>query len=194
MKSILRYIMCAVTAAALCASCGGSHTPVPLPAAYPRIDVADSTYRVVSGSLPLHFEINTAATVLTDSMAADGTVWLTVGYPAYHSTLYLTFTPVDGEAEARRVTDNRRERMVLNTSGATTMLISLRSPAGFDSEVAVTPAGSATPVQLLSAGNGHIVSGACFLEAATTADPDSVSPIVKALRADLIHAAKTISL
>lgn len=193
MSAHLRYIMCVTAAAALSASCGGGPTPVPLPAAYPRIDVADSIYRAVADSLPVHFEVNTAASVSTDSVGADGTVWLTVSYPSYRSTLYLTFTPVADDAEARAVTANRRERMALNTSDATTMLISLHSPGGFDSEIAVTPAGSVTPVQLLSAGNGYIVSGACFLEAAATADPDSVSPIVKALRADLIHAAKTIS-
>lgn len=185
-RSLLTLAAAALIAAA--ASCSRSaDTAVPRPTAYPRIDIYPASYSPV-GSFPVHLELNSACTVTVDSLRPDGTAWLTASYPAYGAStrLYITVSPADSTVAA-----NRSERMALNTGGSPTELTELTSPGGYRSTVALTPSGSATPVQILSVGDSHIVSGALFLESAASA-PDSVRPIVEAVRDDLIHAAQTL--
>lgn len=167
------------------AACGGTaDTAVPRPVAYPRIAVCDSLFRPVGG-LPVNIEVNAGAVAQVDSVRPDGSVWLTVSYPAYGGAkLYLTLSHATPEVIA-----NRSERLSMNTGGAPTQLTTVVSAAGFESSVALTPAGSAIPVQILSTDGGWALSGAFVLEAAASA-PDSVRPVVEAVRSDLIHAAK----
>lgn len=157
----------------------------PLPTGYPRIALLDSIYRHVE-SLPIYLEVNQGADATIDSVAPDGTVWLTVNYPAYgHTKLFCTISNT-----SHHVVDNRRERMIMNTGSAPGELLELTSPAGFYSTVMLTPAGTATPVQMISVGEKYTLSVAYFLDA--TVRPDSVRPIVEAVHADLIHAAKLL--
>lgn len=185
--------ICSLLAALLVlAACSrSSDTPVPRPVAYPRVPVYDSTYTAVPG-LPLHLELSAHAAAQVDSSHShsNGSIWLNAAYPAYNATLHLTLTPVT-PASAPEVIHNRTERMSLNSGGHPTDVSQLAAPSGFSSQILLTPAGSVTPVQFLSVSPQWVVSGALYLPDAET-NPDSVAPVLQAVRRDLIHAARTI--
>lgn len=182
--------ICSLFAAlSLLAACSHSdHTPVPRSVAYPRVPVYDSAYVAVP-SLPLHLELSANAVTQVDS-AHSGSMWINATYPAYNATLHLTLTPVTPATEAE-VIANRTERMSLNSGVHPTEITQLTSPAGFRSQVLFTPAGSVTPVQILSVSPRWVISGALYHPQADSS-PDSIAPVLRAVRRDLIHTAKTI--
>lgn len=185
--------ICSILAAVLVlAACPrGGDTPVPRPLAYPRMAIYDSVYTALPG-IPLHLELSAHAVTSVDSThsGADKALWLNASYPAYNATLHLTLTPVT-PATAPEVIHNRTERMALNSGGNPTEISELSSLSGFNSQILLTPAGSVTPVQFLSVSPQWVVSGALYLPDAEI-NPDSVAPVLQAVRRDLIHAAQTI--
>ncbi len=170
-------------------SCSRSgDTPVPRPMAYPRIPVHDSVYTAVP-LIPIHFELPTAAHTTIDSSHTES-IWINAAYPAYKATLHCTITPVTGQT-AHEIIRNRTERMSLNTGGHPTEITQLTSPSGYESQILLTPSGTVTPVQFISVSPQWVVSGALYIQPHHSS-PDSVAPILRAVRRDLIHASKTI--
>ncbi len=171
-------------------STAASYTPVPKPAAYPRLPLYD-TAMVVVEQAPIHWLANAQATVTIPdrSVSADGsTRWLNVDYPDYGIILYCTFSHIN-PSERDAVLDNRTERMSLNAGGNRTEIIDLVSDGGFHSSLLVTPHGTVNPLQFLSTdGDRWVVSGTAFLKnAPRPGAEDSIAPAIDAIRADLLR-------
>ncbi len=168
---------------------------VPRRTAYPRLSVPEPYYRPIEG-LPLSFEVNLSTevidTAVTISSAEAGSRWVNVAYPSLGVTIYCTLTPVDS-ASIGDVTDNRIERLSLNTGGAVTELVELINDGGFDCRIAVTRSDSPTPVQFIATDHREwVVSGSAYLEAGRNNNPDSVAPIVDMLERDIRHTVSTL--
>lgn len=167
--------------------------PVPRPTAYPRIQLYDTTY-ITPGNIPVSFQVNAQAIPELQS-AHDSTrhhtaVWLDIIYPAYKATMHCTFTPVDEKSRAA-VRDNRAERMALNLGDNRTERTDLTSVHGtYRTTILSTASHTLTPVQFLSEGPDWIISGALRMDHADRSDPDSIRPIIHAVTADIIHAAR----
>lgn len=163
------------------AACSHRPDPVPKPEAWPRIEAYPEAYsRDIDG-----FAVNDSAVIVP----GDSVGWYTLGYPRYGGArIYLTFTSVD-PSRLGGVVDNRVERMALNSGGGRSELLELRSEGGYDCRLMTTPAGTVTPLQFLACrGDGRVVSGALFVDGASTAQPDSFSPVVVAVGRDLVYA------
>lgn len=167
-----------------------SHT-VPKPEAWPRIEMPAETFtqHEFGGTL---IELNSSATV--SRQEKDGGIWVDVTYPTFNNArLYLTIlTPTSEEALAEAI-ENRRERMELNTGGAVTELTELTSDGGWEGLLAVTRSSLTTPVQLIAHDGHRLLSGALYLNFPPGTPADSVAPIVKTMRRDMLHALKHIS-
>lgn len=132
--------------------------------------------------------LNSSAILETDSLLADGSRWITVCYPRYGVRLYITAAVVSPEKMEGAV-ENRVERMALNSAGQPGELTEFVSSAGVPAKVLVTPRGSAHPVQLIMADDPHgilLTATAVFENPAASANPDSVAPVIEALRRDMI--------
>ena len=174
-------------------SCDSGGRPVPRPEGYPRIALYEAVYRNDSIG-PVISESNAGTAVTERRKGADGTGWLTLAYPRYGATLYLTASPATASTLGG-IIDNRLERISLNIGGATTELTELTGKGGWHGRVTLTPSGSATPLQILATSprGDCVVSGALFLERASTAtSPDSLAPALEAVRDDLIHAVNAL--
>lgn len=179
----------------LLAGCTGNDTNVTVPRryAYPRINVYDKTYREYNDGR-LSFEINSNATTDTDSITKEGARWLTLKYPRYKASLFLTATPVTG-ATLETVLDNRLERMALNVHTSDVRQIDPENPNGFTTMALYTPNGNtSTPVQFLASDSCRwVISGAVFIDdAATTGRSDSIKPVVDSLLEDVEHLLTTL--
>ncbi len=188
MTAPLRQVSMAVAVAAVmivaCVACGRSDAGIPRRLAYPRPVLLDTAMRSVAG-LPVHFEVNAAA---TDTCPQSD--WLDVVYSTYGTTLHVTFSRTDA-AHIAEVKSNRMERMMLNNGDLPAHNTEWRNAAGWDVLVAVT-LGSSTPVQFFATDDSAmVVSGAAFFGKATPID--SVKPYVDAVRDDIVRSMNVLS-
>lgn len=161
---------------------GTSRGGVPLPKAWPRTAVYDSVYTAFDGT---DLEVNAAAV----ASAAEG--GLTVAYPAYHSSLYISDTCADSDSALKSVEANRLERIDLNIGGRRTEMKEVTMPNGVNLRVFVTPQGSLTPLQFLAVGRHRVLSGALAVDRLPVS-ADSVRPTLDAVERDVIHLAKQL--
>lgn len=168
-------------------------TPVPRRRAFPRVQIPDTAFTRLNG-LPLLLSVNKAQPVLTE-MRSDGSVWLTVEYPAYGARILCTFTPVD-ENTIGSVLDNRYERMSLNAGAGTHTMDEFDNPGGYHSSILRSQPTSATPLQFISARRYHprwVVSGSVFFEnASPKTSADSVRPVIEIMHGEVIKMLKSI--
>lgn len=189
-SSAPRIIALCILAAAAAGCSQSDQRPVPRREAYPRIADYGTDYAVPPG-LPLQFKANAKAVASVESRA-DGSVWLSIAYPAYGAKAYCTFTPVDDTSIAQ-VMANRADRMKQNFGSARPDIEEIDGAAGAISTLATSLAVPTTPVQFVGAAPGWVLSGAVFFEGAGPAtSADSIAPMVQAIRADLAKALSDI--
>lgn len=181
----------AVVALAGC-SLGGNDVAVPRPQGYPRISLYPPEYIVAAPVGGLSMEVNSGA-VIDTVRGGDASVWFNILYPGYRAAVYCTYTAVDSRSVAA-VLDNRRERMALNSGGASGELISVENRSGVAGHLLVTPAGAMNPVQFIATdGRRFVLSGAMTFAGDGTVDPDSVAPVVEAVSDDMIRMLQTLT-
>lgn len=168
---------------------------IPRRTAYPRINICDTVY-VKTSLLPIHFEINAEAIATNDSthISTNGGKWINIFYPKYNATLYCTYTPVNA-CTLDQVIDNRIERISLNIGSLTSEITEISNPSGITSKIIYTPESVVTPLQFIATDNlSWVVSGAfSFNEISNNISIDSISPILDAVNADILHSIKNLS-
>lgn len=172
---------------------GVDNATVPRRRAFPRIQAPDTAFTRLTG-LPLQMSANARQPVHTEARA-DGSVWVTVAYPAYDASILCTFTPVD-ESSIARVLDNRYERMGLNAGAGALTVEEFDNTGGYHSSILRSQSASATPVQFISAAAVHprwVVSGSVFFEnASPNTSADSVRPVIDIMHAEVTRMLKSI--
>lgn len=169
----------------------GSDTAIPRRTAYPRIEIYDSAYTAV-GQFPINIEVNENAVAQPDSAhTPSANRWLNIIYPRYNATLHCTYSPVD-TSTISSVMDNRTERMFLNAGDLTSEFTELNTPSGISGSILVTPDSKVTPVQFIATDRKRwVFSGALYFGNALT-DADSIAPVIKAVKRDIIHTIKNL--
>lgn len=155
----------------------------PLPRAYPRIQMPDSTFRAID-STAVPIVVNAGASVSVDRR--PGGEWIDITYPGFpDGRVYLTLSRVGHEAIEAAV-DNRLQRMALNAGSLPGRQTRLVSQGGWEAMMLVTPASISTPVQVLASGPGIMLSGVFHISVPPSTPPDSVAPVVKAVERDML--------
>lgn len=182
------WIIAVVSIIAFSECQGNNDVATPRRTAYPRISLCDTVYKTVD-HLPIKMEINAQATAMRDSTHTEtGSQWVNITYPGYNATIFCTFTPTTATT-FDNVISNRVERISLNIGDAETEITELTTPAGVSAQIAMTLEATVTPVQFIAAEKAHkwVLSGALYFNKSTAISADSVAPIVKAVRNDVIH-------
>lgn len=198
MRSALIVISLAATFI-LTASCGGDKPTtddhiVARPVAYPRPALCDTIY--ADRNLPAGFTVNASALTVdrtpSDKNGDTDSRWIDIVYPTYQATIHCTFIAIDS-ADSRRngILLNRNERMMLNLGDNFAEQTELTSHNGAETLILSTTGATLTPIQFLSVTPRWILSGALQFDAASV-KPDSVMPIVDAVKTDIIHAARRL--
>lgn len=189
---LTRIFLCTIASVVLyaCTEQESGSIGVPLPKAYPRVALYDTIYR--DAGLPMDFQVN-ANTVISNTKHQESkseNQWIDISYPAYGLTLHCTFIPID-ESTRDHVTANRLERMSLNIGDSYAEQTELTNTNGCSTVIINTFGRTMTPLQFLSIGEKWIISGAAKFVADSVA-PDSVRPLIEAVKTDIIHAAKSL--
>ncbi len=196
--TIIRLAMMVMLTMAMngCGNNSADSNPIPRRKAYPRIDLYEPTYatQVVNG---VKFNVNAGTQITTpDTVTANHGVWFNITYPRYQAVIHCTLTQTSSTTDMDRILDNRAERMALNTGGAYTEVTDIipERPHGFTAQMLVTPAGSVTPIQFLASdGRSHVLSGSMTFRTREKADADSISPIISAVKTDVVELLKSLS-
>lgn len=167
---------------------GSSETAVPRRTAYPRIELYDTSYKMVD-ELPVELWVNRSADVSRGSHDGKSDKnWINVHYPRYGATLYCTYTSLTTSTASTAI-DNRIERMSLNAGDLSTEISRLPLPEGGDATLLVTPESRVTPIQFLATDSvTFMVSGALSFDGRQEVVADSVRPILDAVKNDVLHA------
>lgn len=170
--------------ALLVTACGGDRPPVPRPRAFHRIEIPAAVYdTITAGGLTL---LTNSAARIIEKPAEGNSKWIDITYPGMgNATVFCSITEVT-PSTAAAVTDNRLERMALNSGGNRSELTEFITPSGFSCRLMTTPSGTATPVQFLAVGESTVVSGVLMVNVATGFRPDSIAPVVDAVGRDMI--------
>lgn len=185
MRSLLPVFFLTMVCLGGC-SAGNDSSAVPRRRAFPRVQAPDTAFTQLTG-LPLLMSVNESQPVQIENRA-DGSVWITVRYPAYDASILCTFTPVD-ESSIARVLDNRYERMKLNAGAGSITVREFENSGGYHSGILRSQAASATPVQFISSGTGSpqwVVSGSVFFEKISpSTSADSVRPVIDIMQGEV---------
>lgn len=183
----MRFWLTAATLILLTACGGRERHAVPLPEAYPRIEMPPALY-TVADTLLTPLTINAAATV--KAIDRDGSQWIDISYPGIDILrIYLTVSRFSN-LDMPLAIDNRLERMTLNTGGAPGQRTTLTSDNGWDCLLLSTPSVTTTPVQLLATRPGLLLSATAHLSTGASTPPDSIAPIVEAVERDMLEMLK----
>lgn len=180
---VMRFVI-VILLSVIVAACnkGNQETPVPRREAFHRIDIPAAQYTTVTmGDRELF--INESI----DSVKREDVNWLTLVYPRNLATVYITATPLAGQA-VDEVIDNRVERLSLNTGGAPTEVMPIPNPGGYDARLIVTPHSSPTPVQFIATDHRNVmISGSALVPGIATVTTDSLMPVVEMLERDITY-------
>lgn len=184
-----KLLIASAVVAALLSGCGKKDDMrVPLPYAYPRPNLPDTVMTPAAGT-PLHFLVNAQAK--TD-VPRPG--WLNVAYPELGATIHVTFTATNPD-DVWEVKDNRMERLLLNAGERAVDFSEFTNAAGFY-VAAATSEGALTPLQFIASDDSAwVVSGAVYFDSPGAAsNPDSIRPVVQAIRRDLLRSLSSIEI
>ncbi|MDE7153671.1 MAG: hypothetical protein K2O00_04400 [Muribaculaceae bacterium] len=174
-------------------SCGGgeSENAVPRRYAYPRPALYPQTY-VSAGGAP-SLSLNAGAEIVADSLLNNGSRWVTVDYPHYNGSIYITFLATT-PAEFHREFENRMERIGLNAGAGSMESVTVASEGGgFRGELFSTRGESVSPVQFLAYNKDLtlLTYGTFnFRQGVDVTRTDSLAPVINAVRNDMIHLLK----
>ena len=173
------------------ASCSND-APTPRRYAYPRVDTYPQQYSSIVISPDVNIEVNTAARIVTDSVADADTRWITLSYPKYKANLYITVNKCNSKSQLQDVIANRVQRISLNTGGKDFEQVDLQSEADFKSKIFTIRGVGTNPVMFIASNHRNcVVSGSLyFLDSNAVAKVDSIVPIIDAVSNDIIHLAK----
>lgn len=167
--------------AVIAASCGDrGHAPVPRRTAYPRMQLLDTVMRSAEVAPGCSLAVNACAETVSPRPG-----WLTISYPLYGATMYVTVTETN-PATVDEIKANRMERVLLNAGGLPGRQSEWINPAGM-SVMTLRTDGSTTPLQFLATDDSStVISGALyFADASAATATDSIAPAVNAVEGDV---------
>lgn len=173
-------VLIPVIALIAASSCGGQgHSAVPRRTAYPRMQLLDTVMRGVEAAPGCTLAVNAGAVAESPRPG-----WLTVSYPLYRATMYVTVTATT-RATVDEIKANRMERVVLNAGGLPGRQSEWINRAGM-SVMTLRTDGSTTPLQFLATDDSStVISGAVYFADAASAATDSIAPAVNAVEGDV---------
>lgn len=158
---------------------------VPPAKAYPRLalPLADSLTAV--GDEGLRIMVNPAANIVTEPVGDGASTAVTAIYPGLGIAIYYTLRRVKADEQQSEV-DNRLERISLNLNGTPARTDFTAADCDAEGFIVETKSASLTPIQMLVAGNGYIVTGTAFIDNTETAAAyDSIRPLIDMIYSDM---------
>ena len=166
---------------------------MPKPYGFNKIILPPFSYTSIGDSLPYRFEVNSLATVSSDTGALSEEYWLDIDYPDFDASVQITYKPLFNRqkeleeylTDAFNLTSKHQvrayaieESIILTPSNKTGVLAELSGEVP-------------TPFQFFSTDStNHFLRAALYFNTATK--NDSLAPVIDYLKKDMVHMLNTL--
>lgn len=166
---------------------------VPKPKGYPRIDLPAARYVVSPAGHPYQFEVNQIARVLPDTFARAEPHWIFVYYPTLKATVQITYKPVLNNTDRLRglLADAYKLTAKHNVKASMIEQQQVRLKSGLAASLITLEGEVPSQFQFVTTDSTrHFLRGALYFDTATA--NDSLAPVIKYVRADMMQLLNTL--
>ena len=173
------------------ASCSDEERYVPKPKGYFRIDLPEKSYTPLDTIGRYRFECPTGATVTNDPHSPDEKNWITVEFPYFKGSLYLTHKDVQGNlGEYLEDVHTMLSKHLQKANGIRDSLIVNPDHDTYGMMIEIDGNDVATPLQFyLTDSTENFVRGSLYFN--FIPNNDSMRPVINYLREDVKHIIST---
>ena len=162
----------------------------PKPRGYFRIDLPEKQYRMYRSDCPFSFEFPVYASVVPDKDKDAEPCWLNIQFEQLHATIHLSYKQI--RKNLPELTEDARSFVYKHTIKADAIgEIQLTYPERKVYGILYDIEGNAaSSVQIfLTDSTRHFIRGALYFS--TTPNADSLGPVIRFIREDIIHLTST---
>jgi gliding motility-associated lipoprotein GldD len=162
----------------------------PKPRGYFRIDLPEKQYRMYRSDCPFSFEFPVYASVVPDKDKDAEPCWLNIQFEQLHATIHLSYKQI--RKNLPELTEDARSFVYKHTIkadaiGETQLTYPERKVYGILYDI---EGNAASSVQFfLTDSTRHFIRGALYFS--TTPNADSLGPVIRFIREDIIHLTST---
>jgi gliding motility-associated lipoprotein GldD len=179
-----------VAAAVLLSACG--QPPVPKPAGYFRIDLPEKKYMHFDAPCNYSIEYPEYANINLRPAIATDTCWMDIEFPSLRAKIHLTYFDLHGNLAA--LTESTRELAYKHTIRAEAIdeMVWTDDPAHVYGILYDLKGNTASAVQFFVTDSvRHYLRGSLYFMAQP--NEDSLLPVIRFLREDIIHMIETLN-
>jgi len=190
MRKYLFYTGIVLIAAAFLLTSSCKSHPTPKPMGYPRVDYPEKQYRVFDGAAPYRFEYPVYAEVLPDQDRNSEPWWINIVYPSFKATIHISYKPVNNNLQT--FIEDSRTLVYKHASKAenieeTPIIEPEQNRYGILYDLSGNVASSLQ--FFVTDSTSHFLRGSLYFN--TTPNKDSLYPLVRFIREDIIHLIET---
>lgn len=169
------------------AGCQNDPQSVPHPRGYQRIDFPEKAYhRYALSQCDYSFELPEYAEVRPDPYPAAEECWYNVNYKPFGATLHLSYRKVKNRNDLFKLINDSREMVFKHISRADQIIENYIDNKNFRGIYYELDGSTATNAQFyVTDSTEHFLRGSLYFNSRTNAD--SVAPVLKFLKADMLH-------
>ena len=179
------------TAATLLSCNNDDSASTPKPRGYYRIEFPAHSYKKFEpASCPFSFDIPSYAVAMPDTNGVAEPCWYYLIFPKFNGEIYLTYKSLHGDLE--RYTEYTRTLVYKHTARASSINEKVLDFGNGVSGIFYDIGGdAASPTQFfITDSTKHFLRGSLYFNAPPNAD--SIAPVVKYIKEDLLHLLETV--
>ncbi len=172
---------------------GCGDNSVPKPRGYFRIDLPEKNYKVLDSIFPYKFEYPVYAVIHKDLHAPDQPYWINVDFPKFKANLHLSYKVVNNNLST--FSEDAHSLVMKHIPKASAIEeIRIDNPETNVHGIIydIQGVGAASPYQFyITDSTTHFLRGALYFNALP--NNDSLAPVIKFLKEDIMHLLETTS-
>jgi gliding motility-associated lipoprotein GldD len=163
---------------------------IPKPIGYLRIDLPEKKYKIYDSLCPYSFETPIYSLVRPDARANSEPCWINIFYPQFKATVHVSYKVIDNNLDDYlKDSDMFAKKHTIKANGLNEDLI-LNDSAKVYGIVYDIKGNTATNLQFfLTDSTKNFLRGSLYFDVAPNVD--SIEPVTKFLREDVMHLIKT---
>jgi gliding motility-associated lipoprotein GldD len=170
-------------------SCRKSYTPKPI--AYHRIDFPEKEYRIYQSDCPYSFEYPLYAVIVVDTTGYSEPCWINIVFPEYAGTVHISYKKVNDNLNTYIEDTHKyafKHDIKADAIEQRTFHIDSTDVHGILYDIKGNVASSVN--FFVTDSNNHFIRGSLYFY--TTPDKDSLAPVIRFFREDIVHMIKTM--
>ncbi len=173
-------------------ACSNNQSGVPRPRGFERINLPEKNFkRVALENCHYSFEIPSYAELKLDPYPSAEECWYNVYYKPFGATLHLSYREVKDRKDLFKLLNDSREMVFKHVMRADQIIENYVSTDQFHGIFYELDGSTATNAQFyVTDSTEHFLRGSLYFDVKT--NQDSIAPVLKFLKADMLHLIETL--